>query len=268
MPSQKVVSILLQLGRLPIPQICHHIKLNPKIVKQTLVVLVQQHLVTHYTHVENHRDVVYYECEWMQVYELLHAGRIIRAMETRFGSDGALIISNMLQLGHARVSDFIAASGTSTKTAVKASKKLAEPSTAAAAANGAISAQIKTDTPISSVESLKSVMAEMLQARFLIPVQDYHMHPSTDIINTMRAQLTAQLRGTGGFSVETKLSKEVEKQMVVKLAEMADGDTAEHAGMKRKTASTLKARLQKRQKVSVYDEEQEEDEWEIDVRKL
>lgn len=94
------------------------------------------------------------------------------------------------------------------------------------------------------------------------------MHPSTDIINTMRAQLTAQLRGTGGFSVETKLSKEVEKQMVVKLAEMADGDTAEHAGMKRKTASTLKARLQKRQKVSVYDEEQEEDEWEIDVRKL
>lgn len=204
----------------------------------------------------------------MQVYELLHAGRIIRAMETRFGSDGALIISNMLQLGHARVSDFIAASGTSTKTAVKASKKPAEPPTAVTTANGAISAQIKTDSPISSVESLKSVMAEMLQARFLIPVQDYHMHPRTDIINTMRTQLTAQLRGTGGFSIETKLSKEVEKQMVAKLAEMADGDTAEHAGMKRKAAPTLKARLQKRQKVSVYDEEQEEDEWEIDVRKL
>lgn len=264
MPSQKVVSILLQLGRLPIPQICHHIKLNPKIVKQTLVVLVQQHLVTHYTHIENHRDVVYYECEWTQVYELLHAGRIIRAMETRFGSDGALIISNMLQLGHARVSDFISASSTSTKIAVRAPKHPAEPSTTAT--NGAVPTPTKTDSPIASVESLKSVMAEMLQARFLIPVQDYHMHPRTDIINTMRAQLTAQLRSTGGFSVETKLTKEVEKQMVVKLAEMADGDTAEHAGMKRKAAPTLKARSQKRQKVSVFDEEQEEDEWEIDVR--
>lgn len=92
------------------------------------------------------------------------------------------------------------------------------------------------------------------------------MHPKTDIINTMRAQLTTQLRSTGGFSIETKLAKEVEKQMVAKLAEMADGDTAEHAGMKRKEAPTLKARSKKRQKVSVYDEEQEEDEWEIDVR--
>lgn len=92
------------------------------------------------------------------------------------------------------------------------------------------------------------------------------MHPKTDIINTMRVQLTAQLRNTGGFSVETKLAKEVEKQMVTKLAEMADGDTAEHAGMKRKAAPTLKARSKKRQKVSAYDDEQEEDEWEIDVR--
>lgn len=147
----------------------------------------------------------------------------------------------MLQLGHAKVSDFITAYG-STKP---------KP-------NGAIS----DDAPISSIDSLKSVMAEMLKSRFLIPVQDYHMHPRTDTINTMRAQLTSQLRGS--FQVETKLAKEVDRQMKIKLAEMADGDTSETAGMKRK-AVALKGRSKKRQKVSVYDEEQEEEEWEIDV---
>ncbi|KAH0610892.1 uncharacterized protein H6S33_011319 [Morchella sextelata] len=237
--SSKVVSILLQLGRLPIPQICSHIKLGPKIVKQTLVVLIQQHIVTHYTHSENHRDVVYYETNWMQIYELLHAGRIIRAMESRYGNDGALIISNMLQLGHARVSDFLSAYGTSTKKA----------------------GQDAEDT-ITSVETLKSVITEMVASRFLIQVQEHHMNPPTDTINAMRKSLTAQLRKN--FTVETRLVKEVDRQIAIKMAEFADGDTNAHAGMKRKLASSAKGKAKKRAKVSMYDQEVEEEEWEVD----
>lgn len=54
-------------------------------MKQTLVVLIQLHLVAHYTHRENHRQEVYYECAWAQVYELVHAGRMIATAEERFG---------------------------------------------------------------------------------------------------------------------------------------------------------------------------------------
>lgn len=82
-----MVSVLLELGRLSVPQLVRQLKLPEKIVKQTLAVLIQQHLVVHFSHLETGQEVVYYECEWIQVYELLRAGRIIRVVEERFGSN-------------------------------------------------------------------------------------------------------------------------------------------------------------------------------------
>ncbi|KAL7267166.1 RNA polymerase III subunit C82 [Rhizina undulata] len=252
--SSKVVQVLLEAGRLPLHQIASRTKLSVKIVQQTLVVLVQQHLIVHYTHNEGGRETVFYECAWMQIYELVHSGRVIRTMEDRFGNDGALIISNMLQLGHARVSDFLSAYGISTK-----KSKFAQAPTANG--NSSMSNDYDQESPISSVETLKSVMSEMLKERFLIPVQAHHMHPQTDTVNLIRAQLTAQLRKN--FSTEIKLVKEVKRQMAIKLKNMADGDTSERAGMKRK-AGGGGGREKKRQKVSIYDDVEDEAEWEID----
>lgn len=84
---QKVVDVLLEYGRMPIPHLVRKVKLPEKIVRQTLVVLIQQHLVRFYTHFDGGSDMVYYECDWMQIYELLHAGKIIRVVEDRFGAD-------------------------------------------------------------------------------------------------------------------------------------------------------------------------------------
>ncbi|KAG0130216.1 RNA polymerase III subunit RPC82-domain-containing protein [Tuber indicum] len=248
--SSRVVSVLLELGRLSVTQLVRQLKLPEKIVKQTLAVLIQQHLVVHFAHLETGQEVVYYECEWTQVYELLRAGRIIRAVEERFGSNGALIVSNLLQLGHARVSDFLAAYGTSTKKSK-------------ATMNGKPNAPtIEDDSSITSVEILKSVMADMMKERFLVQVQEHHMHIQTDTRNTLRAQLTSQLRKS--HLSENKLGKEVDRQMKIKMKELADGDTSQHAGMKRKATPTSKPRSKKRQKVSIYDLiEQEEEEWEI-----
>jgi DNA-directed RNA polymerase III subunit RPC3 len=107
-------------------------------------------------------------------------------------------------------------------------------------------------------------MAEMLKERFLVQVHEHHMHIRTDTSNALRAQLMSQLRK--GVISEIKLGKEVDRQMHIKLAELADGDTSKHAGLKRKTAPTAKGRSKKRQKVSFYDnEEGDEEEWEIDV---
>lgn len=166
-------------------------------------------------------------------------------------TQGALIISNMLQLGHARVGDFVAAYGISTKR------------TKAATNGKSVTPAIETGPPISSIETLKSVMADMLKERFLVQVQAHHMHIRTDTKNALRAQLTLQLRN--GVTSEIKLGKEVDRQLQIKLAGMADGDTSPHAGMKRKVAPTAKARSKKRQKISIYDNQDEEEEWEIDV---
>ncbi|KAA8913219.1 RNA polymerase III subunit RPC82-domain-containing protein [Sphaerosporella brunnea] len=246
--SSKVTSILLERGRLPLGQICQHTQLPSKTVKQTLVVLIQQHLVVHFTHIEGGSPVTYYECNWAQAYELLHAGRIIRVTEERFGSDGALIASNMLQLGHARVSDFLAAYGISTK---KARKARDAESTAA----------IEADAPITSVETLKEVMMNMLKERFLVEVKQHHMQSKTDVENNVRAELVQKLRKN--HTSELKLMKEVNSLVKAKLKEMEIGDVSEKSGLKRKAASAG-GRAKKRKKVSIYDEEEEELDWEID----
>lgn len=191
--------------------------------------------------------MTYYECNWMQTYELLHAGRIIRTVEERFGSDGALIASNLLQLGHARASDFLAAYGVSTKKA----KKTREAESI-----------IEASEPISSVETLKEVMTNMLKDRFLVEDQEHYMHPRTDVKNNLRTELEHKLRQN--FSSELKLMKEVNAQVQAKMKEMDMGNTSEHAGMKRK-ASQAGGRAKKRKKVSLYDDEEEEADWEIDV---
>ncbi|KAI5787118.1 RNA polymerase III subunit RPC82-domain-containing protein, partial [Geopyxis carbonaria] len=254
--SSKVVAVLFQQGRLPLPHICRHAKLPEKTVKQTLVVLIQQHLVLHFTHLENGREETYYECDWKQAYGLVRTGRIIRLMEDRFGNDGATIASNLLQLGHARVGDFLAAYGISTSKAKGKPSKNAKTAPLPAPDQSVIEA----DAPITSVEDLKTVMADMLRGRFLVEVQQHHMHPRTDLENGVRAELTKQLRGN--FSSELKLNKEVSAQVRKRLGEMFESDPGENAGMKRK-AEPAGGRAKKRKKVSMYDDEEETVEWEI-----
>lgn len=117
---------------------------------------------------------------------------------------------------------------------------------------------------ITSIDTLKSVMADMMKERFLVQAEEHHMHIRTDTRNTLRAQLTSQLRKSQ--LSENKLGKEVDRQMKVKMQGLADGDTSQHAGMKRKVAPASKPKSKKRQKVSIYDLiDQEEEEWEINV---
>lgn len=225
-------------------------------MKQTLVVLIQLHLVVHFSHKDGHRDEVYYECAWLEIYELLHAGKMIALVEERFGSDGAYIISNMLQMGHVRVSDFLAGSGLSNTT-----KNIP---------NGTVDGTTEaTKSAPTTLTSLKTVMGDLLKSRYLIQVQGFHMHPKTDVINDLRAQITKQVKESQGVMSDLKLRKLVDAQLNIRLREMAVGDTSEHAGMKKRMA-TIEAitskRPTKRAKLSTTFEDVSGREaiWEID----
>ncbi|KAF8468344.1 RNA polymerase III subunit RPC82-domain-containing protein [Kalaharituber pfeilii] len=256
--SSRVASVLLEYGRLNLQTLVRYSKLPEKIVKQTLVVLIQLHLVVHSTHKEGHRDEVYYECTWLQVYELLHAGKMIAMVEERFGTDGAYIISNMLQMGHVRVSDFLAGSGLSDNP-----KQAATNGTS----NGVTDA---TKSAPTSLASLRAAMGDLLRSRYLIQVHEHHMHPQTDVINDVRAKITRQVKESHGAMSDLKLKKVVDAQLKSKLRELAVGDISENAGMKKRMAqvevATSNKRPSKRAKLSnnFEDVSGKEAVWQID----
>ncbi|RPA81248.1 hypothetical protein BJ508DRAFT_414900 [Ascobolus immersus RN42] len=228
--SSKVTQVLLQFGRLPLPLIVRYSKLPEKIVKQTLVVLIQQHLVCHALQKEGQRMVTYYECDWLRMYYLLESGRIIQVTEERYGEEGASIINNFLQLGHARVSDFLAAYGTSTLRQARV--------------NGAVNENLK----IAAINTLKAKLGELYKARFLVQVKEQHMRPHTDLVNDIKADLRRQF--SKETAVESRLNKLILEHLPQRLRDIEVGDVSPMSGMKRKGggAPEIQIRPIKRQK--------------------
>lgn len=102
LPAQ-VFNALAQHGRTPLHVLFQLVALSAKHVRHGLTVLVQQHLVLHITPQEE--NVTYYEVDWEGAYNLLRSGKIIALVEDRYGLAVAQVISNLLQLGHAKVGD-------------------------------------------------------------------------------------------------------------------------------------------------------------------
>ena len=75
--------------------------------KYGLSVLVQQHLVLWYTSPEDH--LTSYEANTAIAYSLVRSGKYIKIAEARVGEHAGTVISNLLLLGHARVSDLMQA---------------------------------------------------------------------------------------------------------------------------------------------------------------
>lgn len=255
--------MLLEFGRLNLPSIVKHTNLNVNIVKQTLVVLIQLHLVTHFTSGVGPRSEVYYESAWENIYSLIHSGRIIAVAEERFGPEGAWVVSNMLELGHVRVKDFINGCGLPTKPTTGKGAK--------AATNG--TSEITTSSPEgrpATLAQLKTIMTELLKNRFLTKVEDHHMHPKTDVVNALRLSISTQVKQNHGTISDIKLKKLVDDKMAEKMHEMEVGDTSEHAGLKRKMADVgvkQTKRPNKRVKLAndFEDVNGKEEVWEIDV---
>lgn len=148
---------------------------------------------------------------------------------------GGSIISNFLQLGHARVSDFLSAYGTTSIRTAHAKAGLT---------NGVVNENIK----ISALNDLKSKLGELYKARFLTQVKPHHMLPHTDLVNNIKADLRRQiLKET---TVETRIAKYIADHLPARLREIELGDTTPASGMKRKggAVAEVQGRAIKRQK--------------------
>ncbi len=84
--------MLAQKAQLPMRQLKHG-----------LAVLIQQHLVLHYTSPDD--DTTYYEADWQAAYALVRSGKIIALAESSFGPAAGELVSNLLLQGHTTIGD-------------------------------------------------------------------------------------------------------------------------------------------------------------------
>ena len=76
-------------------------------VQHGLSVLIQQYLILWYTSSDDH--LTSYEANTAVAYSLVRSGKYIKAAEAQAGKTAGKVISHLLLLGHARVSDLVQA---------------------------------------------------------------------------------------------------------------------------------------------------------------
>ncbi|KAL2360397.1 RNA polymerase III subunit C82 [Blastomyces dermatitidis] len=97
-----IFSYLLYHDRQPLPRIVQNTRLSPRQVRHGLAVLIQQHLIYHYTSLDD--GITYYEASWRTAYNLVRSGRILQFVEKKLGEYAGKVLATILYLGHARIS--------------------------------------------------------------------------------------------------------------------------------------------------------------------
>ncbi|KAF2688924.1 hypothetical protein K458DRAFT_359936 [Lentithecium fluviatile CBS 122367] len=100
--AARVFSVLARFGRQRLVDILRLSYLNRRQIGAGLVILVQQHLVARSS---TDTSPTFYAIDWQHSYALVRCGRIAKLVEERFGSQAANVVSNLLTLGHTRISD-------------------------------------------------------------------------------------------------------------------------------------------------------------------
>ncbi|KAH6670064.1 DNA directed RNA polymeras-like protein III subunit Rpc82 [Halenospora varia] len=100
--TSRIFTILLRRGRLPIKELSRHTRLTPRQLRHGLAVLVQQNLIYHYT---EDTGLTHYEADHDAAYALVRSGKIMAAVESRYGTLAKDIVHNLLLLGHTKVVD-------------------------------------------------------------------------------------------------------------------------------------------------------------------
>ncbi|GAB7353017.1 hypothetical protein MBLNU459_g3574t1 [Dothideomycetes sp. NU459] len=163
--SSQVFTTLSLWGRLSLAALTQHSPLSPRHTRYGLTVLIQQHLVLHSA--PDSDEQCFYEVDWAGAYNLVRTGKIVKIVEDRFGESAGLVISNLLQQGHARIGDLEDAyKFTSTDSAAEHTNGEGPP-------NGIAKSHLLAKGQVRKVASsaqLHSVLYKLLQSGFITRV--------------------------------------------------------------------------------------------------
>ncbi|KAK9765015.1 RNA polymerase III subunit C82 [Basidiobolus ranarum] len=102
---ERVGTILVKKGRLPLNQIKVLAKVSLRQVRESLLILIQHHLVYHADTGETGATFTYYEANVDEILARLRIGLIINSANEWFGKEGGVIIRLLLSRGMLRLKD-------------------------------------------------------------------------------------------------------------------------------------------------------------------
>ncbi|KAI9803935.1 MAG: RNA polymerase III subunit C82 [Piccolia ochrophora] len=224
--SSRVFKVLLRQGRLALPALAQHSKLPIRQLKHGLAVLIQQHLVLHYT---SHNDEnTHYEADWQSAYTMVRYGKIIELMQQRFGDDAGKLVSNLLLQGHARIEDLAKAYMEATGRNRHGSSADAPTTNGETHGSNATAETVDSPAPVqgklaSTVTSdMHRTLLKLLNAGFVKEVQEIQFHSFADNYNTAAQEL--RRAGLVGGTKGTKADLAFQEEARVKLKRWRDGD--------------------------------------------
>lgn len=202
---QRIFTILLRRGRLPIRLLSKHTLLTPRQLRHGLAVLIQQGLVFHHTDTDT--GITFYEANGDAAYGLARAGKIMEIAETRFGHAAKDVVHKLFLLGHTSVSDLAKAYEFKQNDCVNGDTEDHDAST-----NG-VNSQITS--PVTSEAHLHSVLQQLLDAGFLEPVVRSMFLSPADTYNKIEQQVLRENFGgsTKGAKQKEELKIKVKHQL-------------------------------------------------------
>jgi DNA-directed RNA polymerase III subunit RPC3 len=178
------------------------------------VVLVQQGLV--YYNTEADSKATYYEANHDAAYGLVRSGKIIEAVESRYGSAAKDVVQNLFLLGHTKVSDLEKVYDSKAKSHVNGN----------GAANGS------NEHGKVSGGQLHAVLIRLLQARVIQPVTSAMFRSPTDTYEMVEREILKN--SYGGSTKGVKQKEELKIKVRTKLQELrSEGQDWHPKGKKR-----------------------------------
>ena len=146
-------------------------------VQHGLSVLVQQQLVFWYTSAE---DSTVYEANTAVAYNLIRAGKYVQLAEEQLGNFAAVIVSNLLLLGHARVGDLVQAYGLDRTESPNDSAAIATQPSMKSIYNGSIDTEGYSDNNRFSLASVHMTLRELLRVGFVSLANESYFRSEAD----------------------------------------------------------------------------------------
>lgn len=219
-------------------------------IKNGLAVLVQQNLALHYT---SDGDDTYYEANEQYAYSLVRAGKIVQALEDRYGEEAGDLASNLIILGHTKVEDLADAYGLHKKRRVDLEDDLEHVNR-----NGNTNGMANGDSHhgrkshIQTIPQLHAKLRQLLAAGYLIPVHKQHFLPAGDIKNEASLELMRLKYSEGARGPKKQAQFQVDiKEMLAKWRDERTEEWRSYTSLKRGYGSnTYNGSVRKRRKLN------------------
>ena len=200
----------------------YHTGLSLRQVQHGLSVLVQQQLVFWYTSAE---DSTVYEANTAVAYNLIRAGKYVQLAEEQLGNFAAVIVSNLLLLGHARVGDLLQAYGLDRTEGANYPAAIAPQPSINSIHNGSINTEGSSDNNRISLGAVHMTLRELLRVGFVSLVNESYFRSEAD----NRTEAGKVVPPPEHFRAKSKRDNEAQRETAIqeKLEEWKYGTKAE-----------------------------------------